>query len=130
MNLASKLCLFGLALSPIGALADNVGVTMDCSQTINGKTYEAIATPIGEGNFSARLLVGGVAQTALDGCHVQNRVDLSQASQFVRCSFKVDGDRIEVYPIAHTTSGLAKFMQFVSWSGNTPTYGSFSNCIE
>jgi hypothetical protein len=122
-----KIIAFGFFLTPFSAVADNVGVTMDCSAVINGVTVEAIATPLAGGKFTTKLIANGTEIPGLSGgCTVSTR----PGTKYVLCSYLLSQMRLEVYPVAYTTNGKQKFMQYVAWNGNEPHFGRFSNCIE
>ena len=108
--------------------ADNIGITRDCTQSIAGHKIEAIATPLGDGNFTARLIVDGGSLPLLGkSCFVSTRL----GTRYVLCSFQIDArSRFEFYPVTETTSGLLTFMQYVIWHGNKAISGSFTNCVE
>jgi hypothetical protein len=115
-----------LFIAPLAAKAsDDVGTTRNCMQTIVGKKIQAIAVYKGQGSYQSRLIVDGTELTAL-GCQSSTR----PSTVFSRCSYQVGDYRIEFYPIAMTTSGKQKFMQYVIWHGDEPQYGSFTNCAN
>jgi hypothetical protein len=130
LTVLSTLILAGIVTLIVSssAKADNIGITRDCTQNIAGHRVEAITTPLEGGNFKARLLFDGKEFPVLgNACFVSTRL----GTRYVLCTFQIDAkNRIELYPITETTSGLVRFMQFVLWHGHQAQAGSFTSCIE
>ena len=115
-----------LLVLPLAANAeDNVGVTRNCLDTIEGSKIQAIAVYQGHGTYQSHVIVNGTEVKAV-ACVSSTR----PSTVFTRCSYLVGDYRFEFYPIATTTGGKQKFMQYVVWRGDNAQYGSFANCAN